>query len=104
MCTFLFMQKLLILFPNFYKNALYCSHTSIDVCICVCVGAHVCVVMFIPHCISDLVPGLHLCVRILIFMLELLILFANFYKNAFYWSHTCVLCTVFVCTCTCVCK
>jgi len=87
---FRFMQKLLILFPNFYKNAPYCSQTSISVCICVCVCAHECVIMFIPHCISDLLPDLHLCVRIFRFMLELLILFASFYKTAFYCSHTSV--------------
>jgi len=92
-------RKLMMLFPNFYKNAPYCSQTSISVCICVCVCAHECVIMFIPHCIRDLVPDLHLCVRIFRFMLELLILFANFYKTAFYCSSTgvCVYVRVHVC-------
>jgi len=59
--------------------------------------------MFIPR-ISDLVPGLHLCVRIFRLMLELLILFANFYKNAFCWSRTGVCVYVRVHMCVCVCK
>jgi len=106
MCEiFRFMHELLFIFANFYKM-LSIAVTPLCVYVCVfvffCVCAHVCVIMFIPHVFCALVPDLHLCVKIFWFMHELLILFANFYKNALYCSHTPV------CVCararTCVCE
>ncbi len=77
------------------KNALDTYVTPVCVCVCVCVSEWV--NMLVPCCICALLPVLHLWVEIFRFMPDLLILYANFYRNkcSLLQSHTCV----FVCVC-----
>ncbi len=55
-------------------------------CACVCMD----VGMPVPYCICALVSGLRFCVGFFRLMQDLLILFANFYKNAVAVTRVCM--------------
>ncbi len=84
------MPDLLILYANFYKNALYCNHTH--VCVCLCVSVRAWERMFIPICICALDPGLYKNVKHFRFILGLLLFSTNKTnkkKNHFFhFSHS----------------